>query len=120
MVSSRFGERGKGSGTAPERTPGMAHRPAIAWANFGIPWKLGIITLTAPKQRDFWEQLLANLDLVKVESPAKRKALKLTKKERRFMDDPRQEVMCFGPGSYATGLPALSSRPSLRASHAGT
>ena len=46
-----------------------------------------VITLTDPKQQDFWEQLLSNLDFVKVESPAKRKPLKLTKKEQKFMDD---------------------------------
>ena len=51
-----------------------------------------VITLTDPKQQDFWEQLLSNLDFVKVESPATRKPLKLTKKEKEFMEGLRESI----------------------------
>lgn len=51
-----------------------------------------IITLTDPDKRELWEQLLENLAFVKVEGPTKKKPLKLTKKEKEFMEGLRESI----------------------------
>jgi len=51
-----------------------------------------IIELTDKGRRKFWEELLAQLDFVKVEQPAKPKALKKTKKEKEFQDGLREAI----------------------------
>jgi len=51
-----------------------------------------LITLTDPKKRDLWEQLLENLAFVKVQEPRKKSKLKLTKKEKEFMEGLRDST----------------------------
>lgn len=51
-----------------------------------------VIELTDGKHRKFFEELLAQLAFVKVEGPSTRNALKLTKKEKEFMDGLREAV----------------------------
>ena len=51
-----------------------------------------IIELTDKKYRKFWEELLAQLDFVKVKQPDKSKSLKKTQKEAAFQDGLRRSI----------------------------
>ncbi|MFT3885903.1 MAG: hypothetical protein QM724_10880 [Flavobacteriales bacterium] len=51
-----------------------------------------IIELTDQGRRQFWEELLAQLDFVKVQQPAKPKPLRKTKKEKEFQDGLRAAI----------------------------
>lgn len=51
-----------------------------------------LITLTDPKQREFFEELIAHFDFLKVESPATQSKRKWTKKEKAFMEGLREAV----------------------------
>jgi hypothetical protein len=58
-----------------------------------------VIELTDQGRRQFWEELLAQLDFVKVQQPAKParpaggpKPLKKTKKEKKFQDGLRAAI----------------------------
>lgn len=52
-----------------------------------------IIELTEPGRRKFWEELLSQLDFIKVTSPAKAKPVKKTKKEKEFQDGLREAIL---------------------------
>lgn len=51
-----------------------------------------IIELTDRKHVKFWEELLAQLDFVKVERSADAVPLKKTKKEKKFQEDLREAL----------------------------
>ena len=51
-----------------------------------------IIELTDPKRVKFWEDLLAQLDFVKVKKASTTKPLKKTKEEQEFQDGLRQAL----------------------------
>lgn len=51
-----------------------------------------IITVTDPKQRKFFEELLARFDFLKVERPAPAPKRKWTKKEKEFMEGLRESI----------------------------
>ncbi|HMN06519.1 MAG TPA: hypothetical protein PKD45_12400 [Flavobacteriales bacterium] len=52
-----------------------------------------IIELTEPGRRKFWEELLSQLDFIKVTPPAKAKPVKKTKKEKEFQDGLREAIL---------------------------
>lgn len=51
-----------------------------------------LITITDPKQRKFFEELIAHLDFVKVEVPVDKPKRKWTKKEKEFMEGLRESI----------------------------
>lgn len=51
-----------------------------------------LITLTDPKQRKFFEDLIAHFDFLKVETPSSAPKRKWTKKEKEFMEGLRESV----------------------------
>ncbi len=51
-----------------------------------------LITLTDPKQRKFFEELIAHFDFLKVETPASEPKRKWTKKEKEFMEGLRESI----------------------------
>jgi len=51
-----------------------------------------LITLTDPKQRKFFEELIAHFDFLKVEKPSSTPKRKWTKKEKEFMDGLRESI----------------------------
>jgi hypothetical protein len=51
-----------------------------------------LITLTDPKQRKFFEELIGHLDFVKVEVPVDKPKRKWTKKEKEFMEGLRESI----------------------------
>ncbi|MCU0320097.1 MAG: hypothetical protein MUE88_08465 [Flavobacteriales bacterium] len=51
-----------------------------------------LITLTDPKQRKFFEELIGHLDFVKVEVPVDNPKRKWTKKEKEFMEGLRESI----------------------------
>ena len=51
-----------------------------------------LITLTDPKQRKFFEELIAQFDFPKVEGQATAPKRKWTKKEKEFMEGLRESI----------------------------
>jgi hypothetical protein len=51
-----------------------------------------LITLTDPKQRKFFEELIAHFDFLKVEKPSSTPKRKWTKKEKEFMEGLRESI----------------------------
>ena len=51
-----------------------------------------LITLTDPKQRKFFEDLIAHFDFLKVEGQATEPKRKWTKKEKEFMEGLRESI----------------------------
>ncbi len=51
-----------------------------------------LITITDPKQRKFFEELIGHLDFVKVEEPSRKAKRKWTKKEKEFMEGLRESI----------------------------
>lgn len=51
-----------------------------------------LVTLTDPEKKAFWEELLTHLKFVKVERIEKPRKIKVTKKEKTFMEGLRGAV----------------------------
>jgi hypothetical protein len=51
-----------------------------------------IVTLTDPKKKAFWEELLSHLKFVEVERVKKHKKRKWTKKKKKFMEGLRGSI----------------------------
>lgn len=51
-----------------------------------------LITLTDPKQRKFFEELIGHFDFLKVEGPGSEPTRKWTKKEKEFMEGLRESI----------------------------
>ena len=51
-----------------------------------------LITLTDPKQRKFFEELIAHFDFLKVETSTAAPKRKWTKKEKEFMESLRESI----------------------------
>jgi hypothetical protein len=67
-----------------------------------------LITLTDPKQRKFFEELIGHLDFVKVEVPVGKPKRKWTTKEKEFMEGLRESIQEMKDDiSGKTKLPSL-------------